>query len=136
MSNEPDRDRNNQGQFSDRIPPERVLEVFESRGDRARPLTASDVIDELGIARRTAHNKLNTLVERGALDTRKVGARGRVWWVPIPRDTESDAELPSPEDDPLFDLPTFSGEGPTDVSKNVDEYVAAGIAGESDDTDA
>lgn len=77
------RDRNDQGRYSDGIPPEEVLEVFDDREDRARPITATDVVDELGIARRTAHNKLKTLVERGVLDTRKVGARGRVYWIPI-----------------------------------------------------
>lgn len=80
------RDRNDHGRYDDRISPDVVLEVFEARDDRARPLTANDIVDELGIARRTAHNKLNALVERGVLKTRKVGARGRVWWQPIPAD--------------------------------------------------
>ena len=44
-------------------------------------------MDALDCSRRTAHNKLNELVERGTLDTRKVGARSRVWWVPIERAT-------------------------------------------------
>lgn len=85
-----ERERNESGQYSDRIPPETVLEAFDKRADLARPLTASDVVDELGIARRTAHNKLNALVERGELETRKVGARGRVWWVPIPAEATPD----------------------------------------------
>jgi hypothetical protein len=65
---------------------ETVLTVFERRADQARPLTANDVIEELGCSRRTAHDKLNALVEDGRLATRKVGARSRVWWVPLPRD--------------------------------------------------
>ena len=81
MSN--DRDRNSHGQYADRIPPEAALEAFEQRDDQGRPLTAADVMDHLGCARRTAHNKLNALVEEGSLETRKVGARGRVWWVPM-----------------------------------------------------
>lgn len=68
---------------SGRIPPEGVLEVFEARDDRARPLTADDIMEALDCSRRTAHNKLNELVDRGLLETRKIGARGRVWWVPI-----------------------------------------------------
>jgi hypothetical protein len=93
-----DRDRNDHGRFDDRIDPDTVLEVFDAREDHSRPLTAGDVVDELGIARRTAHNKLNALVERGVLETRKVGARGRVWWVPStadehgPRDGREAAE--------------------------------------------
>lgn len=59
-----------------------VLAVFEERSDQARPLTANDVMDALDCSRRTAHNKLNELVEENALATRKVGSRSRVWWVP------------------------------------------------------
>lgn len=93
------RDRNDQGRYADGIDPETVLDVFDTREDRARPVTASDVVDELGIARRTAHNKLNRLVERGVLETRKVGARGRVWWVPIRDDaTEGRERAVTPSD--------------------------------------
>ena len=86
------RDRNEHGQYADGVPPEDVLEVFDEREDRGRPVTANDITEALGIARRTAHNKLNQLVERGELETRKVGARGRVWWVPIPPDLRADPE--------------------------------------------
>ena len=87
------RDRNERGRYADGIDPETVMDVFDARDDAARPVTASDVVDELGIARRTAHNKLNALVERGTLDTRKIGARGRVWWIPEREDVDTfDAE--------------------------------------------
>lgn len=78
------RERNDAGQYADGIDPDTVIDVFDAREDLARPVTAGDVVDELGIARRTAHNKLNALVERGELETRKIGARGRVWWRAIP----------------------------------------------------
>ena len=78
-----ERERNQHGQYADRIPPERVLSVFEQRDDRARPLTANDLMEALDCSRRTAHDKLNELVEEGILETRKIGARGRVWWIPI-----------------------------------------------------
>jgi response regulator of citrate/malate metabolism len=81
-----ERERNEHGQYADGIDPETVREVFDTRDDVARPITAADVVDELGIARRTAHNKLTTLVEQGELETRKVGARARVWWRPVPRE--------------------------------------------------
>ena len=87
------RDRNERGRYADGIDPETVMDVFDARDDAARPVTATDVVDELGIARRTAHNKLNALVERGTLDTRKIGARGRVWWIPEREDADTfDAE--------------------------------------------
>jgi hypothetical protein len=82
MAPDADRPRSDAGRYDDRIDPDTVLDVFDARADQARPLTAGDVVEEMGIARRTAHNKLNALVERGVLETRKVGARGRVWWIP------------------------------------------------------
>jgi hypothetical protein len=65
------------------VPLEDVLTVFEARDDPARPLTANDIMEELGCSRRTAHNKLEELVDRDLLATRKTGARCRVWWVPM-----------------------------------------------------
>ncbi|WP_049925967.1 HTH domain-containing protein [Natronomonas moolapensis] len=79
-----ERERNAKGEFTDRIPPEAALEAFDAREDVARPLTAADIMEALDCSRRTAHNKLNTLVEAGRLETRKIGARSRVWWRPIP----------------------------------------------------
>ena len=70
-----------------RVPLESVLAVFDERDDLARPLTATDVMESLDCSRRTAHNKLNELVEEDVLKTRKVGSRSRVWWIPITDDT-------------------------------------------------
>ncbi len=84
-----ERERNSHGQYADRIPPEAALEVFEERADLARPLTSNDVMDALECSRRTAHNKLNELVDRGELETRKVGSRSRVWWVPMEAEPET-----------------------------------------------
>lgn len=125
------RARNEQGHYSDRIPPADVLEVFEEREDRARPLTANDVTDALGIARRTAHNKLNALVERGELETRKVGARGRVWWVPITRDeaaassdTQSRETVDAPAD-PSPVAPEEPSREPAESGLDVDAAIDA-----------
>lgn len=68
------------------VPLADVRAVFADQDDRARPLTATDVMEAVGCSRRTAHNKLNRLVEKDELETRKVGSRSRVWWVPIPAD--------------------------------------------------
>ncbi|MFB6107336.1 MAG: ArsR family transcriptional regulator [Haloplanus sp.] len=108
-----DRPRNEHGQYADRIPPEAVLEAFDAREDRARPLTASDVMEALDCSRRTAHNKLEVLVERGTLATRKVGARSRVWWVPMPRGpSETDADRPLAVSNAIRDA-NLPGSGPT-----------------------
>ncbi|WP_222914135.1 helix-turn-helix domain-containing protein [Natrinema sp. SYSU A 869] len=108
-----DRERNSHGQYADRIPAKAAREVFEERDDFGRPLTADDIIESLDCSRRTAHNKLNTLVDEGILETRKIGASGRVWWVPIETGTEpassrSDLEAsPHPIQDAMdeIDLP-------------------------------
>jgi DNA-binding transcriptional ArsR family regulator len=86
MTRGDDRDRNETGQYADRLPPERVLDVFDQHDDLARPLTATDVVDALDVSRRTALNKLNELEAAGSVDSRTVGARARVFWRPIPAD--------------------------------------------------
>ncbi|UTF53258.1 hypothetical protein [Natronosalvus rutilus] len=58
------------------------LEAFVDRKDAAEPLTSHEVAEAVGIARRTAHKKLEELVDREVLASKQVGARGRVWWVP------------------------------------------------------
>jgi predicted DNA binding protein/GAF domain-containing protein len=66
-----------------------VLAVFERGEDPSRPLTAPEVAEALGCARRTAHKKLTALAERDDLSTKKVGSRGRVWWLPASSRTTS-----------------------------------------------
>lgn len=73
------------------IPLGEALAAFDRVGDTNEPLTASEVAAELDCARRTAYGKLEALTERGDLRTKKVGARGRVWW--RPRDGASGADV-------------------------------------------
>jgi len=89
-----------------------VFGVFEDRSDSARPLTASDVMDAVDCSRRTAHNKLGELVEQGRLETRKVGARSRVWWVPMPRSTVEPEPEPTAQRDPAVDVEIADAELP------------------------
>ncbi|WP_255198332.1 bacterio-opsin activator domain-containing protein [Halorarius litoreus] len=56
-----------------------TLAVFEQLGE---PLTTTEVSDVLGVPRRTVYKRLGSLVDRGALQTKKVGAHARVWWLP------------------------------------------------------
>ena len=67
------------------IDPTAVLAVFERQDRSGEPLTAPEVAEALGCARRTAHKKLTRLSEQDRLSTKKVGARGRVWWQPPAR---------------------------------------------------
>ena len=66
-----------------RVTPADVLGVFRRLDEPTTPLTASDVAAEVDCSRRTAFDKLSTLAERGSLRSKKVGARGRVWWRPV-----------------------------------------------------
>jgi hypothetical protein len=77
---------------------EKVLTVFRTLDDPHTPMTASEIATELGCARSTAFEKLSALGEQGRLKTKKVGARGRVWW--LPSDTDPGTEIDP--DDPLF----------------------------------
>lgn len=63
-----------------------TLEVFEQAASPCTPLTTSEVADKVGVSRRTAYDRLERLVEYDDLNTKKVGARGRVWWRPHPTD--------------------------------------------------
>lgn len=66
-----------------------VLAVFKRQERPGTPRTAPEIAEILGCARRTAHEKLTRLAEQDALATKKVGARGRVWWLPVSRQTET-----------------------------------------------
>src|SRR6056297_3013420 len=59
-----------------------TLAVFDGTNPPGTPLTASEVAEELDCSRRTAYDRLMQLSDRGTLETKKVGARGRVWWRP------------------------------------------------------
>ena len=56
---------------------ENIVAVFETTDDPV--LTTSEVADELPIGKRATLNRLESLVERGELDSKDVGV-GRVWW--------------------------------------------------------
>jgi predicted ArsR family transcriptional regulator len=61
---------------------EDVLRVFKQRSDSYEPMTSSEIAESLGCSRQTAANRLEELSEEDDLETKKVGARGRVWWLP------------------------------------------------------
>jgi PAS domain S-box-containing protein len=69
------------GDNGDRL--DRTLAVFDARAP-GEPLTATEVSAALECTRRTAYDRLQALADRGDLETKKVGARGRVWWRPSP----------------------------------------------------
>ena len=68
-----------------------TLAVFEDV-TAGTPLTTSEVTAELECTRRATYNRLQRLVERGTLRTKKVGASGRVWWRPPQTADEDDPD--------------------------------------------
>jgi HTH-type transcriptional regulator, bacterioopsin transcriptional activator and related proteins len=54
-----------------------TLAVFEGSGE---PRTTPEVADRLDLGRRSTYARLERLVERDLLETKKVGANARVWW--------------------------------------------------------
>jgi PAS domain S-box-containing protein len=74
--------------------PATVLEVFDALESPGTPLTTPDVAEEFDCTNRTIYNKLETLVADGSIETKKVGARGRVWWRP-PHERAGDGGIPS-----------------------------------------
>ncbi|MFB6106330.1 MAG: bacterio-opsin activator domain-containing protein [Halobacteriaceae archaeon] len=59
-----------------------TLAVFDELDPPGTPLTTSEVADRLPCTRRTAYDRLERLADRGSVETKKVGAKGRVWWRP------------------------------------------------------
>ena len=114
------RTRNEHGHFADGIDPEVTLEAFADRDDDAEPLTTAEVADAVGIAQRTALNKLNRLVDRGELATKKVGARARVWWIPADvqgaREADATDSSTEPPDRPGDAVETRDGAHSGDVN--------------------
>lgn len=96
--------------------PEDALEVFDERDDPAEPLTASEVDDRLDCSKRTTLRQLEQLVEDGELKSKEVGARAKVWWIPLddrndhqrePQPAADDVERREvpPTEPPLEDAP-------------------------------
>lgn len=56
-----------------------TLAVFRT-AEPGTPFTTSEVTDELDVGHRSTYDRLNRLAESGYLETKEVGARGRVWW--------------------------------------------------------
>jgi DNA-binding Lrp family transcriptional regulator len=106
-----------------RVPVRDVYEVFRARDDRARPLTATDIMEAVDCSRRTAHNKLNELVDRGVLKTRKVGSRSRVWWVPMEHAADGPTALGDEQDRLVEDI-DLPGTGKT-LEARQDALIAA-----------
>lgn len=74
----PERERDSQGRFEERVKLEEVLKMFEE----GVPLSATEVANEFDMSNRAALNKLQELQEQGLIERKQVGSRAVVWWKP------------------------------------------------------
>lgn len=62
-----------------RVTDEELMDVFRESDDPA--LIASEVADHVPIGRRGVYQRLEQLAEDGALEYKKIGGRGTIWWL-------------------------------------------------------
>ena len=60
-----------------------VQRIFDHLGPPGTPFTTPEITAEFDCSDRTIYNRLDGLVEAGVIETKKVGAKGRVWWKPV-----------------------------------------------------
>ena len=95
-----------------------TLAVFETADGVVEPMTTSEVTERNDVSRRSTYERLERLVDRGFLETKKVGASGRIWWRPA---------ADTPDDERHTDSPTANEESaePTDAGRDAGEQRAA-----------
>lgn len=119
-----DAERTEDGEYVETLSLADVLDVFRDRGHE--PLTATEVAGTLDCNRKTAYNKLRELADDDRIATKKVGARGRVWWVP---DSAPDADTVLRRLSNELDAPITVGDGT--VYEDGDRHKTAANEGES-----
>ncbi|QPV62149.1 PAS domain S-box protein [Halosimplex litoreum] len=78
-----------------------TLALFDDGGE---PQTTTEIADRLDLGRRATYGRLDRLVERERLRTKKVGANARVWWRPVRSEPEWPAAAESLVEDVLDDV--------------------------------
>ena len=72
--------------------PSRLAETLSVFDDSREPRTTPEVAADLDLGRRSTYDRLDQLVDRDLLDTKKVGANARVWWRPSGDRVDGDTE--------------------------------------------
>jgi hypothetical protein len=90
-----------------------AAKVFDTVLEHRDPaVTAPEVAKLLDCSRREALNTLTTLAEIGELETKKVGARGRIFWIPSEGRSKEPLTVPSTESSTeASTVPTTVGDG-------------------------
>ena len=87
-------DRAETGEFLAKYDDNDVVEVFVDAFPE--PLSANEIAERVGCSRGTAHNRTDRLVEDGVLETKKIGARARVFWLDADVDLVIEASAGEP----------------------------------------
>ena len=85
-ADDPSRDwmvRGADGKYVEQYDETDVLRVLKDRGDKAEPLTAREISDVLDRSRRPTLKKCKSLAADGVIRSKRVGARARVFWIPL-----------------------------------------------------
>jgi len=77
-----------------------TLDVVDGRVP-GEPLTTSEVSSKLDVSRRSTYERLLRLVDENVLETKKVGARGRIWWRPGEAAPSSQRIDSTPDEPPI-----------------------------------
>jgi hypothetical protein len=108
----------NKGGRKPRVTDKDLLDVFRSTTDPV--LSTAEVADDVPIKRRGVLNRLRSLEDTGDLESKQIGGRNTVWWIPAPGERASDA----------VDVPT---DGPPDPPADAHGADAAGEEDALDD---
>jgi len=79
MTETDDLSRRGDGAFAEKYDENDVLAALAAAFPE--PLSATEVGERTGMARTTAHNRLEALVDEGPVATKKLGARSRAYFV-------------------------------------------------------
>jgi PAS domain S-box-containing protein len=93
-------------------PPSETLQETLAVFEAFEPLTTPEVADRLDIGRRTAYARLDRLADSDWLETKKVGANARVWWVPPDGDAETAVDGVDATDSEMVSTTPSRGERP------------------------
>lgn len=70
------------------ISDEEILELFRQSSDPI--LSTSEVSGRLSLSRRQMLDRLKSLEDDGVIQSKSVGSRGKVWWLPGATSTTQD----------------------------------------------
>lgn len=62
-----------------RVSDDEILTVFRHSNDPV--LKTREIVEQVSIGRRTLHDRLTRLEEENRLQSKKIGAKGKVWWL-------------------------------------------------------